>query len=493
MQRLRNHRFRRVDLQLGLCVALLAGIGLARAGLRLPAALVAISLVGGLLMWRRRSFLTAAVVLLAGLSLGVNRGMVYVQKLANYQALADQKVTISVRASNDGVYGSNSQLTFTGNDLQVTDGQKLAGNLYVSGFGLNAVFQGDEVQVTGKLRTGSGQYQAFMSYAQLKLIRHHPSLIGDLRRRFAAGMQTALPEPQASFALGLLIGQRSTLPTDVKQDLLMVGLTHIIAVSGYNLTIILQAARRLLGHYSKRISTGLSLGLIGVFLLLTGSSASIVRAAIVSGLSIWASYYGRQFRPLNLILIAAAITAWANPFYLWSDISWYLSFLAFYGVLVIAPLITARFHHAWQRSLMAGVALESVCAELMTIPIILFTFGQVSLIGLVANVLVVALIPLAMLLSFVAGLAGMIIPILAGWVAWPATMLLTYMLDTAHVLARIPGIFHQNIGLRIGQMLGMYALVPIVTFILTHKAKTPRTVIPSKAEESITDLSISSR
>jgi len=122
----------------------------------------------------------------------------------------------------------------------------------------------------------------------------------------------------------------------------MVGLTHIIAVSGYNLTIILHAGKRLLGKRSKRISTFLSLALIAVFLLLAGASASIVRAAIVSVLSIAAGYYGRTFKPLNLIVLAAAITAWANPVYVWSDVSWYLSFLAFYGVMVVSPLIQKR-------------------------------------------------------------------------------------------------------------------------------------------------------
>jgi competence protein ComEC len=133
--------------------------------------------------------------------------------------------------------------------------------------------------LSGKLYTGFGAYRASISYAQLTLLQHHPTYIARLRRQFTAGMQSALPEPLAPFAMGLLVGQRATLPDGVKQDLLMVGLTHIIAVSGYNLTIILQATRRLLAGFSKRLSTGLAVMLIGTFLLLTGYSASIVRAA----------------------------------------------------------------------------------------------------------------------------------------------------------------------------------------------------------------------
>jgi competence protein ComEC len=296
-------------------------------------------------------------------------------------------------------------------------------------------------------------------------------LVSDIRRRFTAGMQTALPEPLAPFAMGLLVGQRATLPAEVKQDLLMVGLTHIIAVSGYNLTIILHASKRLLGKRSKRISTWLSFGLIGVFLLLAGASASIVRAAIVSMLSIVTGYYGRDMKPLNLLALAAAITAWANPFYVWSDLSWYLSFLAFYGVMVVSPLVQARWPGRWHQSLVGSVALESVCAEAMSLPFVLYIFGQMSLIGLPANVLVVALVPLAMLLGLVAGLAGMFAGTLAGWFAWPAYLLLNYMLDIAHIMARLPHVFIQNRSLPLAAMLGLYGLIILVTYVLWHKTR----------------------
>jgi competence protein ComEC len=292
-------------------------------------------------------------------------------------------------------------------------------------------------------------------------------------------MQSALPEPLASFAMGLLIGQRATLPDNVKQDLLMVGLTHIIAVSGYNLTIMLEASRGLFGKASKRLATLGAFALIGMFLLLAGSSASIIRAAIVSMLSIIASYYGRSFKPLGLILLAAAITVWANPVYLWSDVSWYLSFLAFYGVMVLAPALGARLRPGRELPLPAAVALESICAEVMTLPYVLHVFGQMSLIGLPANVLVVTLVPLAMLLSTIAGLSGMLAPSLAGWLAWPAKLLLTYMLDVAHLLSRVPHIFLQNLVFGTGQMLLLYALIIATSLSLNFKLK--------KKNDTITD------
>jgi competence protein ComEC len=90
------------------------------------------------------------------------------------------------------------------------------------------------------------------------------------------------------------------------------------------------------------------------------------------------------------------------------------------------------------------VLIESLCAEIMTVPLVLYIFGQVSLVSLLANLLVVALIPLAMLLSLVAGLAGMLAGAVSGWLAWPAMVLLTYMLDIVTMLSRLPHVFLQN-------------------------------------------------
>lgn len=466
------YRFRRTSLLLLASIAFLLGVGAAHAGLQVSWQWPTITFVLAVLAFRRRTVIALGLVVLFGLSLGWWRGSLYMQKLAVYDGLYYQSVDLLVTSTEDAVYGSNSQLTFTaGNVVNETSGQPLAGHISVSGFGLNAVFQGDRVAISGKLYPTLGANQARLSFAKLELQRHQPSLVASIRRKFNAGMQTALPEPLASFAMGLLIGQRATLPDSVKQDLLMVGLTHIIAVSGYNLTIILQASKRLLGKRSKRLSTWLSLSLIGVFLLLAGASASIVRAAIVSCLSIATGYYGRRTKPLLLITLAAAITAYANPFYVWTDTSWYLSFLAFYGVMVLSPLIAERLPPKLHNSLPGQVALESLCAEIMTLPYILFVFGQMSFVGLLANVLVTSLVPLAMLLATIAGVAGMLLMPVCGWLAWPARLLLIYMLDTAHVLAAIPHIFVQHLGLRVPQMLLLYGLVASLTTAMWFKTK----------------------
>lgn len=467
MKKLIRKRYRLTTLWLFLFVGILAGLGTAYFK-PFPDMPIIVALPAVLLI-KKRNLVALIGICLLGLGLGWYRGDVYMHRLEEVYQLQRTEVALAATVSNDAVYSKTKQLTFDAHDLVLSSGKRLTGQVQVSGFGANAIFEGDLVYIEGKLMPGYGAYQGKLSFAKVTVVERHPSLITVIKRKFIAGTQSALPEPLAPFVMGLLVGQRATLPEQTKEDLKKVGLTHIIAVSGANLTIILQASQKLLGKRSKRISTGLTVGLILVFLILSGASASIVRAAIVSMLSIAVGYYGRAFKPLNLISFAAVITAWANPVYIWSDLSWYLSFLAFIGVMILSPLVQARWPRKWHENVVGGVALESLCAEAMTLPFVLHIFGQMSRVGLIANVLVVAFIPLAMLLGAVAGLAGMLLGSFAGWFAWPASLLLNYMLDTAHILANLPDIFVEGIGLSLAQMIVLYACISGFIAILWFK------------------------
>ncbi len=463
---------------LWLALSGLAGLGIGYSEFMLRPLSLWISVAALAIFIGRYKALGLCGVIILGLSLGCWRGATLQHRLDGYYHLYDQKVQLQVTASEDAVYGKNSQLTFVA--VNVTDmlaGTKLPGKIGVNGFGENAVFQGDTLIVEGKLRSGIGSYQGFMSFALLDITAHHTSPIIDLRRRFGTGMLSALPEPLASFSMGLLIGQRASLPEDDKMHLQMVGLTHIIAVSGANLTIMLEASRKILGKRSKRLSTALSMGLMMVFVLMTGGSASIIRAAYVSAFSVAAAYYGRQMRPLLIISMVAAVTGFMNPIYVWADASWYLSFLAFFGVMMVSPLLQKRLPNAFERNIILAVALESLCAEIMSLPYILYTFGQMSFIGIVANMLVVIMIPLAMLLGLIAGLAGMFAYPLCGWFAWPAKYLLMYMLDTAHILADLPHVFIDNIWLSLPGLLGLYCVIVGMVFLLNFKDQRKSTIL----------------
>ncbi|HUC90255.1 MAG TPA: ComEC/Rec2 family competence protein [Patescibacteria group bacterium] len=461
-------RLKRAPLVVAACLALFAGTALAHSFLLADGRwLWPIIVLMVYSLWRH-NLMTLFCLGLFFFGLGWWRGSAVMRQMEDYAVLAHHKVMVIGVAAEDGVYGDRSQMTFGLSSLQVTAPYRvsLPGQIKVAGFGVTAVYRGDIVQVDGSLYPTRGNNQAGISFASLKVLGQSNSPIDSFRRKFAAGMASALPEPLASFGLGLLVGQRNTLPKDVSDMLLVVGLTHVIAVSGYNLTILVDVARRLFGGRSKFQTTACCIFLIFTFLLITGNSPSIVRASIISVLSILAWHYGRKINPLVLLLSAAAITVLANPLYLWGNVSWYLSFLAFFGVVVLAPIVTRRLCDCKEPGLLKKIIIESLCAEAMTLPYVLYIFGQMSLVSLLSNILVVTLVPLAMLLGLIAGLAGMLVPAVAGWFAWPARMLLTYMLDTANVLSGIPHSFLEGIGFSLAMMLAVYAVTGCLALIM---------------------------
>jgi competence protein ComEC len=442
----KRRRLNRTTILMVGCAMFLLGLVVARRHVTVSGWVVLAIVTAALLTLKKRTFTAGIAVALAGGLLGIWRGAAYLHALQPYQELKYHAVVLTATADGDAVYNDRKALSFTVRNVDFISPAKrhVPGSIKVSGFGETMVYKGDRLQIKGKLYPTRGAAQATIGFAELRKVGGTASPIDTLRRKFAAGLQSVLPEPLASFGLGLLVGQRNTLPGAVTQAILMVGLTHIIAVSGYNLTILLEASRRLLGNLSKLLSTAAAVTLIFGFLLIAGASASIVRAAVISLLSLAAWYYGRTIKPLLLVLLAAAGTAYANPVYLWADISWYLSFLAFFGILAVGPVVTKIFYGERQPPLLMQIVIESLCAEIMTLPLILYIFGQMSLVSLLANMLVVGLIPLAMLLCFVAGLAGMLIGNIAGWFAWPAQLMLTYMLDMVNLLSRIPHVFQEN-------------------------------------------------
>lgn len=471
-------KLRRTTLIMFGLAAFLVGLALARTRIYIHITLVWLALAFIVVTIRRSKTALVVSVVLFGLFLGWWRGSVYMNQLAKYKPLYSQKVTIIGTADTDGIYAKGSQLSFDIKNLQVVSPYpvQLVGKIGIRGFGANAVFRGDVVKVSGKLYQTRGSRQASISYSRMEIIKRTTSAVESARRRFVAGMYSSLPEPLASFGLGLLIGQRNTLPENVNNQLSAVGLTHIVAVSGYNLTIIMIAVTYVLQGRSKYQSTLISALLIGLFLLFTGFSASIVRAAIVGALSLAAAYYGRSFRPVLLILLAACLTAGSNPIYIWSDIGWYLSFLAFFGVLVIAPLVLKRIYKHKRPKLLALVMAETMSAQLMALPLIMYIFGEVSLIALPANILIVPLVPLAMLVSFVAALGGVFVPAIAGWLAWPARILLTYMLDVVALMSKIPHALTPK-SLPLTQLIAVYTLVLLLIFILIAKTRRKNATI----------------
>lgn len=460
-------RFKRTTLLTIGLLAFLVGLGLARVVLEFSVVWLLLATALALISARKRNILTIVSIILFGLGAGMFRGTNFVNELEPYKKLSGKNVVFTAKVQSDATYGYQGQLSFDVNQIEFLEPYHatVPGRISVQGFGEKAVFRGDILKISGKLSDTKGSRQARVSFSSFSALTRNQASIEKTRRSFVAGNATALPEPASSFGLGLLIGYRTTLPEITKEQLAITGLTHIIAVSGYNLTIIIRGTRRLLSKRSKYQQTAICVMLILAFLLFTDFSASIVRASIVSGLGLVAWYYGRRFKPLLIISLTAVITVFWNPLYLWSDIGWYLSFLAFFGILVISPL-AVRWIYGKRKSppQLSLILIETTAAQLMTAPLILYIFSRASLIGLASNLIIGPLVPLAMVLTLLAGISGMVVPVLAGWIAWPARILLRYMLEVVAVFARVPNALVER-SITLFYMVVMYLLILIGTLL----------------------------
>ena len=438
VSRLNYLRVRRTTLIALLALSFLVGLGLAQLGGTLLGwtwpVLASLLLF---LAYKKKLIIALLVVVVAGLILGIWRGSEQLAELKGYQPFLQQKVIVRGEVVEDPTYDDKGMLDFRLQKVAVGD-SPLPGQVRVKTFSFVDVRRGDLLQAEGKLVDGFGNYQAAIYYAVAEVITKNQNIIDNLRHGFAASVLTNLPEPQASLGLGFLIGLKSGLPDDLNDQMKVLGLTHIVVASGYNLTILVRLARRLFEKVSKYQVVAVSAGLIAGFVAVTGFSPSMSRAALVTGLALWAWYYGRHIHPFTLLLSAAAITAAVNPLYFWTDLGWWLSFLAFGGVLVLAPLLQKRLFGDRQPKLLGQIILETICAQLLTLPLILLIFGNFSVLSLMANVLVVPLVPLAMFSTFAAGTVGMLLPGLAPFIAIPATILLSFITEVVRLMAQIP-------------------------------------------------------
>ena len=380
--------------------------------------------------------------------------------------LIGQSVSLSGTVADDPSRTASGQTSFNLDSLRLDSGLTIPGRLSVYLYPVQ-LQRGYRVHLTGKVKPGFGNAVAELSYPKLQVLSRSQTWLERLRQRFFTGVKTALPEPLASFGLGLLVGIRALIPKPMQTELALVGLSHLVAVSGYNLTIIVQAVERLLGRLGRGIALAASLWLIGGFLIVTGGSASIVRASLVSVLSLLAAFYGRRFHPVTLIALTAAATAAYSPSYL-TDLGWSLSYLAFFGILVVAPAVEARFGHP--KPVLIRLFIESFAAQILTIPLILYFFNQLSIVSPLTNLIILPLVPIAMATSFVAGLAGMIIPAFAGWFAWPAMLLLKFMTGLIDQFAALPWAGRTD-HVTLPVMLAMYGLIIVLTLALTHSKR----------------------
>jgi len=395
-------------------------------------------LCAGVAIWKR-TVAVIPLVIIAGMLLGLWRGTSMHTQLGVYDKIHGSYRTITGTVTDDPDIGKRGETILRLGSI-VVDGRRVAGSIWVSAVHHAEIRRSDIVTVEGQISPGFGSFGAAMYRARVDTVQRPEP--GDVALRvrdwFADNVREAINEPQVSLGLGYLLGLRRALPPELDQALVVAGLTHVVVASGYNLTILVRLARRLFVKVSKYLAA-LSAGtMIIAFIAVTGMSPSMSRAGLVAGLSLAAWYYGRKFHPLVLLPFAAAVTVAVNPAYAWNDLGWQLSFAAFAGVMILAPLLQRYFYGDKKPGVIRQILGETISATIVTAPILMLAFGQLSNVAVFANLLILPLVPLAMLLTFIAGIGALVVPASAEFIGLPAELLLTYMTATAQYFAALP-------------------------------------------------------
>jgi len=220
------------------------------------------------------------------------------------------------------------------------------------------------------------------------------------RNYFLVRLNSQYPEPFASFVAGILIGERSSIPEEINSMFTRIGVTHVVAISGYNISIIIASVSLMFGFLSRKKKVVASVIFVFVFVVFVGAGSSVVRAGIMGILNLIGVYFGRGIVFPYAVSVAAFFMALWSPKILIYDVSFQLSFLATIGIVYLSPLIKNFLKFINLKIIQENLAV-TLAAQIFTIPIILKNFGFVSWIAPFSNIAVLPFIPLSMLLSFV--------------------------------------------------------------------------------------------
>ena len=206
-----------------------------------------------------------------------------------------------------------------------------------------------------------------------------------------------MPEPEASLGAGILLGVRAGIDPAIRDAFAVAGLSHVVAISGWNVAIVVAliaaATQRLRERFGPRLPAVVAMLAVAGYVALVGASPAVVRAALMAAALLVARLGGSPAHAASALMGAVVVMLLVSPGALW-DIGFQLSALATAGLIVLAAPIESRLGR-WPAWIRTPVAL-TVAAQAATLPVLLATFEQVSLVAPLANVVVVPLIPAVM-------------------------------------------------------------------------------------------------
>lgn len=298
---------------------------------------------------------------------------------------------------------------------------------------------GREFDYVGYLRAGDIRF--LVKNASVEAIGRNPpsKILAGLffaKRAFVESLAKMLPEPQSSLAAGILIDGKQSINGELQEKFRKTGLVHIVVLSGYNVSIVAEAIGRafmFLPRFAGLLSA--SIGVIA-FAMITGASATVVRASIMAILVLLSRMSLRNYDPVRGLFIASFLMLVQNPAILLHSPSFQLSFLATFAVVKIVPIFEKRAKFIPERFGLRDLVVSNIIVQIFLFPILSWMTGFFSAVSLPANLLVLPLIPLTMLAGFLTAVSGFLSHIVALPPAFLSHILLSYELAIVNFFSK---------------------------------------------------------
>lgn len=319
---------------------------------------------------------------------------------------------------------------------------------------------GDKIKVTGKLKkpenflTDTGKefnYIRYLSQRDIYYIINDPKIevistghgnkikqaLYTLRNLFIENIEKVISRPESDLANGLLLGTRGNFGHDLNQQFITTGTIHIVALSGYNITIISDNVLKFFSLFLPSIfATFFAVLIIILFILMTGAGATAVRAGIMALIVLFARVTGRNYQAGRALFIAGLLMITYDLRTI-TDMSFQLSFLATAGILFLTPKVSKWFYFLPNTLNIREIVATTTSATMAVLPLLLYLTGIFSIVSLPTNILILPFIPPAMFFSFLTGIFIFISPFLALPFAIVGEFILSYMLFVVNFFATL--------------------------------------------------------
>lgn len=310
---------------------------------------------------------------------------------------------------------------------------------------------GDTLTLVGKIETPQNEgYSKYLAARGIggtmyfpRMLSHkeggaslHRELFG-IKRAVVAIFSRALPVEHSALLSGITLGEREEFSKELKDAMSKSGTSHITALSGYNITVVSSAMLAVFAFFiDRKRALVFALAAISLFVIMTGAEPSVVRAAIMGSILLLAQRAGRRYSARNAIALTAFFMTLYNPYVLSFDAGFQLSFAALLGMLYISPILLPHRNEEGFFGVRESAA-HTVAAQAAVFPIISSYFGTASLTSILANVLIVGVIPLTMFLGFALGAIGFFSAFFASLLGWAVGLLLSYEISVIYFFSSV--------------------------------------------------------